>query len=256
MGARQLFEGGAAADLVEQALRLLGGGDEDLQRMDLLGRLQVRAVLLEPGAHLEWRRLFAPGLLRDPLLGEEPVAGLFSQLFGRLTVLREPFLERRTGGAGRFRQRIDRRLHLGVGHRQAGDPRTLHQDGPVDQRIEECAGKAGQFLRIDLRHRRRRVDDPHVGGAPYPVELALQGRDGNRRSVDDGHGRSRGGGRGALPRASRAPTDHEGGQDRESRPGSREPHVSCRRSSPWRAQDCPAPASREASRRERPLRSG
>src|SRR5207302_1425522 len=79
MGLRQVLEGSSLADLIEQALRFLGGCDEDLEGVGLLRRVELGAVALEEGPRLCGRRALTTGLLGDPFLREETVAGLLGE---------------------------------------------------------------------------------------------------------------------------------------------------------------------------------
>ena len=173
MRARQLLEGGARADLVEQALRFLRGGQQDLLGVHFFLHVQLRAVLLEPGAHLGGGRLFAAGLLGHPLLREQAFAHVLRELLGGLTVLREPLGERLAGRAGGLGQPVHRGLHLGVGGHHPGCLRALNQERAVDQRIEQRTSLTRQFLRVELRGSGETVHHLRAGPPARSIQLAL-----------------------------------------------------------------------------------
>ena len=186
MGLRQVLEGGALADLVEQALCLLGGGHQDLQRVRLLGRVELGAVGLEVGARLGRGRPLSSRLLRDPFLGEEAIASLVGQAVRGLSVVGEALREGLPARAGGFRQRIHRPLHLRVAHRHAREPGAADEQGAIDQPVEQRAPEARHVLGVDLGRCFEAVDDGGSGAPAQPIDLALHRGDRNRRPVGDG----------------------------------------------------------------------
>src|SRR5712664_460344 len=216
---RQLLEGSAGADLVEQALRLLGRRHQDLLRVHLFPDVQLGVVLLEPRAHLGGGRLLPARLIRDPFFREQAVAHVLRQLLGGLAILGEPVGERLARAARRLRQRVAGGLHLGVGDHHPGCLGALHEQGAVDQRLEQSARQAGQVLGLDLRRGGKPVDHLRPGTPARPIQLALQQGDRDRGPV---HHRDRRRGRGGRRLLARAGQEQQRGGG--PAPARRQPH--------------------------------